>query len=138
MKRDLILEELVIEEATNLKKYATKEELNKLNYETLNGGSVVNCIYGQMTDNCLSQRSQNLIIKCCKKVYKIVNENNRIKTSILNGKPKKLKVSFDRLDYYTSPIEKFLDLYKPDIFTKSTKVKKLIDFLQDKTQELKF
>lgn len=138
MKKDLILEELVIKEATNLKKYATKEELAKLKYKDLDGDSVISCIYGQITDSCLSKRSQDLIIKCCEKVYKTDASDNRIVNAILNGKPKKIKFSHHRLDYYASPIERFLAIYKPDEWTKSIKIKKLVDFLQDKTQELKF
>lgn len=138
MKRDLVLEQLVIEEATNLKRYATKEELSKLTYKNLDGGDQTLCVYGQMTGHCRTKRSYKLIRKCCKKIYEVQNHLNVITGSILSGKPKVLIDIYDRLDYYISPIEKFLYIYKPNLVKKSIKIKKLIDFLKDETKELKF
>lgn len=137
MKRDLVLEQLVIEEATNLKKYATKKELSKLNYNTLGGDRIDKCVYGQMTDNCFSRRSYNLIRNCTSRVFN-VKDTDDIFNGKLNGKPSKLDEPERRYKYYISPIEQFLYNYKPDSFKKSIKIKKLVDFLQDKTQELKF
>lgn len=138
MKRDLVLEQLVIEEATNLKKYATKKELFALSYKELVGSDVKYCIYGQMTGHCRTKRSYNLIRKCCKKIYEVKDHWNVIASSILSGKPKVLIDIYDRLEYYISPIEKFLYIYKPDTDKKSIKIKKLVDFLKDETKELKF
>lgn len=137
MKRDLVLEELVIEEATNLKKYATKEELSRLDYDNLDGDSKSRCIYGQMTGDCSSYRANELIIKCAQKVYNTTDTDDRIVKSVLNGKPYKIDKVNERLDFYISPIEKFLYKYKRG-YKESTKIKKLVNFLQDKTQELKF
>ena len=139
MKKDPILEELVIKEATNLKKHATKQELAKLDYYRLSGDSITNCIYGQMTGNCGSSRSYRLIKKCCIKVYNVnKGYSNILIDNTLNGKPENLKRPSDRLLYYVSPIEKFLYFYKKDSDTNSTKIKKLVAFLKDETKELKF
>ena len=123
MKKDLKLEELVIEEATNLKKYATKEELDKLDYATLKEDDIFHCVYGQMTGMCYGYRATQLIDKCINFKYQHLHKNNEpiiSKRDINNG--------------YYSPIERFLIAYKG-----SEKIKKLIDFLKDeniKTLEL--
>ncbi len=136
MKKDKILEELVIEEAINLKKYAKKEELDKLDYDNLDGDCAYKCIYGQMTGDCESNRAYNLIKKCAIKVYNVTSDEDRIETSVLNGKPKNLKNYSDRLEHYISPIERFLFFYKSSQEVKSTKIQKLVKFLRDETKEL--
>lgn len=123
MKRDLKLEKLVIEEATNLKKYATKEELDKLDYATLKEDDIFHCVYGQMTSLCFGYRATQLIDKCIDFKYQHLYKNNK---PIISKR-------YDNNCYY-SPIERFLIAYKG-----SKKIKKLIDFLKDeniKTLEL--
>lgn len=58
------LKELVILEAINLKAHATKEELNDLNFENFDPHKPALCIYGQMTGECRSGRSLELLNKC--------------------------------------------------------------------------
>lgn len=58
------LKQLVIEEATKLKQHATKEELNNLNFETFHPNTPHRCIYGQMAEECRSDRSLELLNKC--------------------------------------------------------------------------
>lgn len=55
----------VLKEIINLKKYATQEELDNLNINKLIPDLNDNCIYGQLTGNCFSERATRLIIKCC-------------------------------------------------------------------------
>lgn len=141
MKRDLELEALVIEEAKNIKNYAKKEEIDNLKYDYLAGYSKHDCIYGQMTGDCESERSYRLIHSCCNRVYSTQNTptgSNTIISSKLNGKPKQLGDYCNRARYYVSPIEKFLYLYKRDRNFHSTKIKKLVKFLKGEIQELKF
>lgn len=57
----------VAAEAKALKKNATKKELEKLNFYTLNANHSEKCIYGQQTGNCRSKRAVKLITLCCKK-----------------------------------------------------------------------
>lgn len=140
MKRDLIMEELVIKEATNLKKHATSAELNKLNFDELNGNNKFRCVYGLMTGNCLSERSLELIRKCATKVYKTDPTNMSIFNNTLNGNPKSIEgvTNRNRLYNYTSPIENLLNKYKPSQHIKSKKILKLVKFLKDETKELVF
>src|SRR5687767_8745177 len=58
------LKEDVRKEAEALKIHATKEERERLDFSALNSTSVTNCIYGQMTGHCDSERSLYLIGKC--------------------------------------------------------------------------
>ncbi len=58
------LKRQVLREANNLKKYATKEELQRLNIELLVPKFQTACIYGQMTGDCYSPRASELIHKC--------------------------------------------------------------------------
>lgn len=55
----------VLKKLINIKKYTTKEELDKLNINTLSPLQGGNCIYGQMATNCYSFRAIELIKLCC-------------------------------------------------------------------------
>jgi len=132
--KDWRMKRLVIQEAKNLKRYATKNELSYLDFDNLKPDNKGGCIYGQMTGNCFSRRAEDLIIRCAPRVYKINSVgqtpalygliNNR-----LNGKP-----SYEKARYtYFSPIEVF-------IYNNRNKEnnKRLIDYLKDKNNNLKF
>lgn len=58
------LKELVKQEADKLKEFAIKEELNRLDFKTLTPERIDLCIYGQMTGDCFSDRSFDLVRKC--------------------------------------------------------------------------
>jgi len=58
------LKEEAVKEATALKQHATKNELKKLNFQTLDPGERHNCIYGQMTGDCHSARALTLLNLC--------------------------------------------------------------------------
>ena len=111
---DQIMIDLVKEEAANLKKLATAEELQKLDIHILNHDNIYNCIYGQMTGHCHSRRAADLIINCCPRVYDATNDGNlNIERAVLNGKPSKDIIwsreedRWSRREHY-SPIETFL------------------------------
>lgn len=94
---------LVIEEAKNLKKHATKEEIERLDFENLRVFDSNQCIYGQTTGNCYSDRAVELIQKCARRVYKANSSPDVVKRKDLNGSPVKAC-----RDYYWSPIEVFI------------------------------
>jgi hypothetical protein len=131
-----VLEKLVVEEATKLKQFATKEELDNLDYEYLDGNDFNNCIYGQMTDCCNSKRAYTLIQQCCERVYEAGEADTF--SGKLNGKPKELDNAFTRTLHYVSPIEKFLYKHKEDIFIDSPKIEKLVQFLKGEIDVLNF
>lgn len=133
------LEELVIEEATKLKQEAKKGELRHLSYKKLSGCSRHECIYGQMTGNCESDRAYELITKCCERVYIPTNDYFSDKLAgRLNGKPKQLKDPGNRLEYYVSPIENFLFKHKKEVEDNSPKVRQLVAFLKGEIDILDF
>lgn len=103
---DETLRFLVDQEITNLKKYATKEEISKLNFENFCPSSERRCIYGQMTGGCYTKRANYLIGKCAPFLYKNPKRVS-YKEAPLNGRPVK-----DREKYkHFSPIEIFIVRY---------------------------
>lgn len=107
------LKEQVIFEVNNLKKYATKEELSKLDFDTLNPESKFGCIYGQMTGNCFCERADSLVSKCTKVYYDDISTYSAGMTeSFIYGTYRNL-----------SPIEVYISL--PE-----AKNKTLIDYLK--------
>lgn len=50
-------------EALHLRNNATDEEKNNLDFNRLNACSSINCIYGQMTGDCRSERAYELYSK---------------------------------------------------------------------------
>lgn len=109
--------ELVIKEAINLRKYATEEELNKLDFVTLDGTHGSFCIYGQMTGSCSSERTSDLQRLCTEFVY---------------GKEFKLEPVTKEMNitWYSSPIEKFVYYNKKSL--------PLVQFLRGEITEESF
>lgn len=71
-KQDLI--QKVIAEATKLREHATAQELDKLNFYTLEPRQGNLCIYGQMTGLCFSDRATKLINKCANPFSRSIEE----------------------------------------------------------------
>lgn len=113
------LKKQVIIEATNLKKYATREELNRLIFDKLNPIDNSNCIYGQITGDCYNSRASDLIKKCTSVYY-----DNMYIGSVVH--------SIDEVGYgerNCSPIELYITL-------NGAKNKTLIDFLKGEIDSL--
>jgi len=58
------LKEAAIIEIKNLRKYATKEQKGRLDFNTFKKNEQESCIYGQMTGNCNSLLAHKLMDKC--------------------------------------------------------------------------
>ncbi len=97
---DNTLKELVIKEAVNLRVNATPEELKRLDFENFDGTQSDQCIYGQMTGHCESDRANTLIQSCCEKVYRHWEEDKMIVPHPVEY--------HNRIDKYISPIEQFI------------------------------
>lgn len=81
---------LAYEEAELLIKHATKEERGQLRITQVNPDDIYDCIYGQMTGNCISARAVELIQKCAKRVFIPQESDNPLSEAcVLNGSPKK-------------------------------------------------
>lgn len=130
MNRNTLMKQLVIEEATNLKKNAKKSELRNLNFNNLDSSHVNHCIYGQMTGYCNSERSIDLMKKCASRVYKTETAIAPIYTSKVNGSPKNLS----RIDFW-SPIEVFID---NPVNKKNGNNELLVKFLKGEINKLNF
>lgn len=127
-KIDQVLVDLVKEEAAKLREALKPSEAAKLDFSTLNPIHTNRCIYGQATGDCFSKRANNLILKCCQRVYTAGDGATGYLTGAkLNGKPKRVKY---RSSSYFSPIEVF-------IFKASKRRnKKLIQYLRKETDTL--
>lgn len=108
MKR---IPKVVIKEAAYLKEFATKEELNKLDFNELDPAHVNKCVYGQMTGNCTSERAIALIEQCALRVYEQVDYPHQ--STKLNGSPVGLRRTWANMAYY-SPIEVWIDRNIPE------------------------
>jgi hypothetical protein len=128
MTRKQVMQKLVKEEATNIKKNALKSELRRLSFKNLNPDSKEKCIYGQMTGNCDNYKATELIKQCCKRVY--VRGNGDITNAKLNGNPK----DCPRYSFW-SPVEVFII---QDKNKENGNNEKLIDYLKGKTEILEF
>ncbi len=130
------LVELVKAEAANLKKFATKEEIDNLEAKYLDPNDPTSCIYGQCTGSCFSTRAHELIIQCADRVYNQgkIDERNSFKGATLNGKPNVTEGGrFNR--HYWSPIELFLSQEKN---MDNGNNEAIIAYLKDETQTLEF
>lgn len=125
---------LVIEEATALRKNATKTEIDKLNFLALNAHSATSCVYGLMTGDCHSERAIELIKSCAKRVYK-TGEGLPHEGCKLNGSPVELKRKTSAFEVaFWSPIEVFIS--KSQTENKSELNKKLIQFIKGEIKTL--
>ena len=134
---------LVVSEAKNLRKYATKEELTKLNINEFNPKSQYGCIYGLMCNTCYSKRAEELIVKSAKRVYKFDDfsglPNKQFLSKTLNGKPKFDgrysidKESCELHETFFSPIEIFVYKEKNQ---KSGANERLIKYLKGEIKTL--
>ena len=105
-------------EIENIKLFATKKQISKLNFDTLDPQHTERCIYGQMTGCCESNRAYVLINKCCTRATK--DMDRFIKTSCIR----------ERSVYSYSFLEAFIYNY-PD------NNKHIIDYIKGKTDKLR-
>lgn len=128
-RREIMIEQVVIE-ATNLKKFATPEELAKLDFEDLDPCQRDRCIYGLMTTDCLCDRATELIKKCAARIYRgttIVNAD------INGGTDGLIRKSTLWANILWSPIEVFIASYERNQPKQNAK---LISFLKSETETL--
>lgn len=136
-----VLEELVIAEATNIKKLALKRELKKLDFCNLVPDDHKSCIYGQMTGDCYGERAYELIRKSCTSVVDADYDNFKGELLDFNERAKvmgveKTKEFNDEFRYsFYSPIEVFITRKRNK---KNGNNAKLIAFLRGETDKLDF
>lgn len=141
------IKELVVGEATNLRKYITPEEKERLDISSLDGSSASSCVYGQLTGNCYSDRARQLIQKCCERVY--ISNNGHLKDDLLlNGSPIGKRRDKEDMNWlrkpnveYYSPIEVLLSKLSKDGEVTISKdegspADKLVKFIKGQTDSL--
>jgi hypothetical protein len=131
----------VKKEAIALRQNATEMELLALENRTFNPKSYYDCIYGQMTGDCRSQRAAELVFSCCKRYIDFSNDYISLSTlgdvkKHINGAkikgvetPKDLRVHRKSCIRYFSSLEGY-------ILMPFAKNDNLIAFLKGKTETL--
>lgn len=134
-KRDLLLES-VAHEVKMLKQHATPEEIKRLNLTIFNPDSRYNCIYGQMTHDCSSERAKELMDVACDRVWDLSSTKYMgvwdLKGGLLDERLDNLNGNYegqpwdgeDRRFNYLSALEGYICL-------KDAKVSHIIDYLKD-------
>lgn len=112
------LKRLVKNEAELLKKYATDEELLRLDFDKLSPHDPQLCIYGQMTGDCYRGRATKLLNLCTKPYSYRVGEYVESEDN-----------SFEKFVRDFSPIELYISL-------DGARNKELISYLKDETNTL--
>ena len=114
------LKVLVKGEAEKLKKYATPEELAKLNFIKLFFLHGTRCIYGQITGSCFSERAVELLKKCAEPYSRSLKKYTE--TNIKSFIQGQFRTVFSPIEFY--------------IAQEGAKSKALIDFLKGKSKTL--
>lgn len=123
------LTDAVEAEARALRNHATQDEIDMLDFDELDPLDPDQCIYGQMTGNCYSDRAKELIELCCNRVYKSFHGSLPNIGAPLNGSPiGKSRMCDDEelhsnTEYY-SPIELYISGKDEE------RIAKLIRFIQ--------
>ena len=142
MKKQEFLND-VEHEVRMLKKHGTKEELSRMNLVCFNPLSSKQCVYGQMTGSCESERAEQLMNASCITTFKeeamnISGQNfNEFKNRI-NGKNKGqgwndngMYGDYEVRDYsHISVLEGYIQM-------KGAKIEMIIDFLSGASNNLK-
>lgn len=145
MKKSEFLEE-VAKEARAIKKHASLEQRMQLNFEKLNPNSPGDCIYGQMLGSCESKRAKKLIDKCCTRMFDHIDQERASPMDLIEGNnfssfKKAINGEYDEnvfwdFRYYLSRDYRYLSMVEGYIAMKGAKNQNLIDFLQEKREDL--
>jgi hypothetical protein len=134
------LKEDVRKEAEALKIHATKEERERLNFRSLKPSNTGMCIYGQMTDDCYSDRAAALIQKSCVRYFKHdvmpSSWNPRISMCDIREHVNGKKVKGFRKDRATRNINPHFSAIEAYILLPQAKNANLISFLRGETETL--
>ena len=96
------LKDRVLLEIENIKKYATPEQLDRLNLDSFNPNSPERCIYGLMCGSCFNLDALKLMQKCTtpysKKIFIYVK--SKTKHFLISAKQFPTDRDFTALEYY--------------------------------------
>lgn len=103
----------VMQEIEGIKKYATKEQIEKLNLDTFEPEGISTCIYGQMTGSCFSPQTTALIKQINIPLYvtDIVDGYDRKDNSKIEVGVPREAVNNDSTDSFTL-LEHFISKYR--------------------------
>ena len=127
--------ELIKQEADNLKKFATQDEIDNLDFDDLYPTHNNNCIYGQMTGDCHNERAIELLKLCT------IPFSDTVTTY---QKPTRTFEFIETIGRAFSPIEYFIAMdyhgcmYGESIEKKEYNNELLIDYIKGNSNTLDF
>lgn len=119
MNKNEELKRAVLKEVEALKKHATPEQISELNLLEIDPNSSTNCIYGQMTGNCFSVETAELVRLCAMPYSDSISE---FKSPVDKFNDPEVR-SFTALEFYIT-------------FAEKSCLKKIVLFLQDELKKL--
>lgn len=134
----------VLHEINMLKQHAFKTELKHLNLKWFDFNEPTDCIYGQLTGNCTSNRARKLMSLSCIRVMdvkdgtgSIANRTIRSKEFNVNGvytgqtwKKGNIQYGFGHRSY------KYLSALEGYICTKGAKIEAIMQYMKGETDTL--
>lgn len=136
-KRDFL--DAVEHEIKSLKENALPEEIAKLDFDKFDHESPFNCIYGQMTGTCASNRAKALMSKCCIKALDNSLEILKSGSPVFFKSIRDYVFKSNNKKSWTSVVRtfKFLSALEAYIYLKDAKNEHIISFLKGETKRLK-
>ena len=140
MKKSEFLKD-VEHEVKTLKKLATKQELNRLDFSKLDTDHENLCIYGQITGSCASDRAEVLMNASCIRVMNLPDGVGDLEgATFTDAKPfingKNEGQGWEGYGF-SSRSYRHLSVLEAYICLKGAKNKHIIAFLKDEVKELK-
>lgn len=121
-----------------LKLHATKEELSYLNFKTFIPESPNDCIYGQITGTCESNRAKYLMEKCCIRMWDFSDVEFGIKGRLMEN-ASYINGAFDSSllwRYGSRDTYDYLSALEGYIQTSDAKNAEIIAYLRDEREDL--
>lgn len=124
-----------------IKENATTEEINKLNIRLFNPDEKDNCIYGQLTKSCESDRAKELMEKACIKIFNVVEvkflDGNNYNELTVHAKILKYKnQTWNKADAIFTRNLNYLSALETYILLKNANNGDIIKYLKGETTEL--
>ena len=131
-------------EIESLRKNATEQEKDNLDFRTFYPNNFENCIYGQMTGDCRSPRAKELMDKSCVRVMDIelfgnvYGSNYEDKAFNVNGKYKSEKSWVDDdTEYYNRNRQmNYLSVLEGYILLKNAKSENILAYIKGQINNL--
>ena len=124
-------------EIDGLKKHATLQELEKLDFYWFDPNKTENCIYGQMTGSCTNERSKELMTLCCEKVLDNSNAAIQLEKTFKNFSHLFFNSNNSKSWYGQNRNLSFLSALEVYISLKGAKNEEIIKYLKGEVKRIR-